>query len=279
MLATTSVVDAISLADAVVVATPIGAHVQSVRCALACGRHVLVETPVAASARAAMELVSLAESSGARLFVGHSERFNPVIRALARLVEPASIRAIELRRVGARQAPARRAGGGAREPRRPRPRPRGLPHPLRPSPPPGASRPKSVPDLGAPEERADVLARTDLRRRASTSSSISAPADSVRRRTIVLTTPTHVWHGDLLAPSLVRTCRASSAREAIPLDTEEPLLAQALAFAGRPRRREAPHEIATGLDGMRALVVAERARRQLGRPRGEGENLAFHARL
>ncbi len=93
----------------------------------------------------------------------------------------------------------------------------------------------------------------------------------MRRRTIAVATPTHLWQGDLLAPSLVRTCRATGVREAIPLDTEEPLLAQAHAFFGA-LRGAASNEIATGHDGMRALLVAERARWLLG---VRGENLAF----
>jgi hypothetical protein len=95
------------------------------------------------------------------------------------------------------------------------------------------------------------------------------PADGVRRRTIVVSTPTHVWHGDLLDHALVRTCRATSAREAIPLDTEEPLLAQTLAFAAAARGATSS-EIATARDGMRALRAAERAARQI---RARGENL------
>ncbi len=121
------------------------------------------------------------------------------------------------------------------------------------------------------EARADVLARTDsgvpvrilLDQR---------PSDGARRRAITVTTHTHLWEGDLLAPSLVRTCRASGVRDAIPLDTEEPLLAQALSFSAIIRGGAAParaggcaasSEIATGLEGMRALLVAEGARRAL----------------
>ena len=117
------------------------------------------------------------------------------------------------------------------------------------------------------------------------------PADSIRRRTIALTTTTHIWHGDLLAPSLVRVPRTASpegdapvlpaAGEAIPLDTEEPLLAQAIAFTcALAVRGGACREIATGLDGVRALSAAERARRHASPTRaGEGENLAHSPAL
>src|SRR5689334_20717526 len=45
--------DALARAEAVVVATPIGAHAATVTRALAAGKHVLVEKPIAESARAA----------------------------------------------------------------------------------------------------------------------------------------------------------------------------------------------------------------------------------
>src|SRR4051812_1899337 len=48
-----SELEAVAKADAVFVATPIGAHAQTVRAALMAGRDVLVEKPVAASAEEA----------------------------------------------------------------------------------------------------------------------------------------------------------------------------------------------------------------------------------
>jgi predicted dehydrogenase len=248
-----------------------------VRRALANGTHVLVEKPIAANAREAAMLVAIAEScDAARLFVGHSERFNPVVRALARLVDPSSVRAIELRRVGARVS----KGSRTRDERGQRDEgalvnlgvhdldlaayltrsPLGFGH--------------AAGELGADgiEERAHVLARTESGATVHVYVD-QLPADAVRRRTIALSTPTHVWHGDLLVPSLVRTCRATSAREAIPLDTEEPLLAQTLAFAAAVRggavRGATPAEIATARDGMRALRAAERASRQVRAERRE----------
>jgi hypothetical protein len=117
------------------------------------------------------------------------------------------------------------------------------------------------------ESGADESARVELR----TASGVPArvvvdqrPSRLERRRALRLSTATHVWHGDLLSPSLVRVCRATGAREAIPLDTEEPLLAQALAFAAASRGAGSS-EIATGVDGMRALLAAESAGRKLRR--------------
>ena len=246
--------DAIERAEGVIVATPIRAHALTVRRALVQGRHVLVEKPVAADAREARELMALAESSGARLFVGHSERFNPVVRALSRLVDPASVRAIEFRRFGSTRV---RLGGndgvlinlGVHD--------IDLAAYLAGS----AIAPLSVraeTDMVGADERADVTGRTESG--ASVQVVVDQrPADGKRRRSVVVTTPTHVWHGDLLVPSLVRACIVTGAREVIPLDTEEPLLAQALAF-GSAAMGSGASEIATGEDGMRALIVAERAR-------------------
>ena len=262
--------DAIALADALVVATPVGAHAPSVRRALAAGRHVLVEKPIAGSPREALELVALADSGHAHLCVGHSERFNPIVRALARLVDPESIESLAFCRVGSARPHAgttRREGAlvnlGVHD--------FDLAAYL-------ARSPLALPSLASEatdpaDERGVVHARTESG--ASVRVVVDQrPADGQRRRSIVLATSTHLWQGDLLVPALVRTCRATGAREAIPLDTEEPLLAQALAFLATVRGNGAS-EIATGHDGMRALLVAERARRGGAEPGLRGENLAF----
>src|SRR4051794_18711223 len=49
--------DALELAEAVVIATPIGAHAATVQRALAAGRHVLVEKPIAGSVSDARALL------------------------------------------------------------------------------------------------------------------------------------------------------------------------------------------------------------------------------
>jgi predicted dehydrogenase len=249
-------IDALASADAIIVSTPIRAHADTVRRALASGKHVLVEKPIAASAREAAVLVALAESYGAaRLFVGHSERFNPVVRALARLVEPSSVRALELRRVGARPSP-REEGAllnlGVHD--------LDLAAYLTRSPL-GFGHAAGERDGSGAEERAHVLTRTESG--ATVHIYVDQrPADGIRRRTIALATRTHVWHGDLLTPSLVRTCRVTSSHETIPLDTEEPLLAQTLAFT-LAIHGGMPSEIATARDGLMALRSAERAARQV----------------
>jgi predicted dehydrogenase len=254
--ALTSEADVLAHADAVVIATPISAHEGTVRRALASGTHVLVEKPLAASPRETAALVALAASSAARLFVGHSERFNPVIRALARLVDPASVTAVETRRVGARARSSREEGAlanlGVHD--------LDLAAYLTRSPLVFQSAVGELAPSGL-DERAHVLGRT-VSGAAVHVFVDQRPADSLRRRMITVSTLTHVWHGDLLVASLVRICRATHAREAIPLDTEEPLLAQAQAFLAAVRGAPAT-EIATARDGHLAVDAADRASRQV----------------
>jgi predicted dehydrogenase len=71
----------VAAVDAVVVAVPTADHLAVARPFLERGIHVLVEKPMAASLDQADELTRLARESGAILAVGHSERFNPAIRA------------------------------------------------------------------------------------------------------------------------------------------------------------------------------------------------------
>jgi predicted dehydrogenase len=49
---------------------------------LEAGKHVLVEKPIAVQPAEAHELVALAKVKGCRLQVGHSERFNPIMRLM-----------------------------------------------------------------------------------------------------------------------------------------------------------------------------------------------------
>ncbi len=73
--------------DAVVLATPIDTHFALAREALAAGKHVLVEKPLATSVAEASELVRLARDIGRMLMVGHTFLYNPAVRELRRLVE------------------------------------------------------------------------------------------------------------------------------------------------------------------------------------------------
>lgn len=75
--------DLLGQVEAVSIATPTGLHHAVARDFLDAGTHVLVEKPVTATADEARELIAIAARRGLVLQVGHLERFNPVIRAVA----------------------------------------------------------------------------------------------------------------------------------------------------------------------------------------------------
>ena len=68
--------------DVVSIAVPTSGHYEVARQCLREGKHVLVEKPLAMIPEEARELVELAKSRDCRLQVGHSERFNPVMRVM-----------------------------------------------------------------------------------------------------------------------------------------------------------------------------------------------------
>ncbi len=73
----------LSLAEAVIIATPTREHHQVAIDFLRHGTSVLVEKPLAANLAQAEEMVQTAERQGAILQVGHIERFNPAFLAAA----------------------------------------------------------------------------------------------------------------------------------------------------------------------------------------------------
>ncbi len=81
--------DLLGRTDAVSVATPTATHHAVARDFLRSGSHVLVEKPITATEPEARELIALAVEGSRVLQVGHLERFNPVILAVAgELVNP-----------------------------------------------------------------------------------------------------------------------------------------------------------------------------------------------
>jgi predicted dehydrogenase len=68
--------------DVVSIAVPTSAHYEVSRRCLQAGKHVLVEKPLAVMPGEARELVEIAKARDCRLQVGHSERFNPVMRVM-----------------------------------------------------------------------------------------------------------------------------------------------------------------------------------------------------
>ena len=73
---------AIAAADAVIVAAPTRFHHGLAMAALAAGRHVFIEKPIAATLGEADALVVAAASGGRVLQVGHIERFSAAFRAV-----------------------------------------------------------------------------------------------------------------------------------------------------------------------------------------------------
>jgi len=73
--------------DAAIVAVPTAAHLQVAEALLTRGVHVLVEKPIAASLDEADRMLRAAESSGAILAVGQTERFNPAVQAALSVIE------------------------------------------------------------------------------------------------------------------------------------------------------------------------------------------------
>src|SRR6476646_1054766 len=78
---------ALPLVDAVVVATPPTAHVSLALCALAAGKHVLVEKPLATTTAAAARLIDAAQGAGKVLMVGHTFEYHAAVWKLRELVQ------------------------------------------------------------------------------------------------------------------------------------------------------------------------------------------------
>jgi predicted dehydrogenase len=68
--------------DAVSIATPTETHCEIACAFLKTGVHVLVEKPIATTLEDADKIIAASNTSGAKLMVGHLERFNPAMVAL-----------------------------------------------------------------------------------------------------------------------------------------------------------------------------------------------------
>jgi predicted dehydrogenase len=99
--------------DAVVVSVPTDQHVTTAKRFLAASIPVLVEKPLADSVEEAEALVACAAAAGVTLGVGHVERFNPAVRALAdRLAEGSLGRVFQIAAQRLSPFPARSAETG-----------------------------------------------------------------------------------------------------------------------------------------------------------------------
>ncbi|MCA3312324.1 MAG: Gfo/Idh/MocA family oxidoreductase [Roseomonas sp.] len=93
----------IAAAEAVIIAAPTRFHYALAEQALAAGRHVFIEKPIAASLDQANRLIALAERQGRVLQVGHIERFSAAFRTV--MATPSGGRALSFEAV--RAAPFR----------------------------------------------------------------------------------------------------------------------------------------------------------------------------
>jgi predicted dehydrogenase len=73
--------------DAVVIATPARSHAPLVHAALAAGKHVLVEKPLALTTADAVACAEAAERAGLVLMVGHTFEYNPAVTRMRALLE------------------------------------------------------------------------------------------------------------------------------------------------------------------------------------------------
>jgi predicted dehydrogenase len=73
--------------DAVVISTPVSTHYSLALSALAAGKHVFVEKPLAASSREAGWLKQRAEQQGLVLMPGHTFLYSPPVTAIKRLID------------------------------------------------------------------------------------------------------------------------------------------------------------------------------------------------
>jgi predicted dehydrogenase len=93
-----SIADLVNRVDAVSVVVPTTAHLEAARPFLERGTAVLLEKPIAATREEGAELVALAREHGALLQIGHVERFNAGVMALAERID--GPRYIEAQRMG-----------------------------------------------------------------------------------------------------------------------------------------------------------------------------------
>lgn len=73
--------------DALTIAVPTPAHFEVAAAALAHGKHLLIEKPIATTLAEADELLAMASRAGVLLQIGHVERFNRAMRAALPYVE------------------------------------------------------------------------------------------------------------------------------------------------------------------------------------------------
>ena len=86
-----SLEEALPHVDALVVATPPSTHVEIGVAAMAAGKHVLIEKPLATSTEGALQLIDAARASGTTLMVGHTFEYNSAVWTMRDLIRDGSL--------------------------------------------------------------------------------------------------------------------------------------------------------------------------------------------
>src|SRR6202030_4301042 len=86
--------------DAVSIAAPTHLHRDIALACIARGVHVLVEKPIASTVAEGEDIIMAARHAGLTLMIGHVERFNPAVQAIAEAIRDEDILSIAITRVG-----------------------------------------------------------------------------------------------------------------------------------------------------------------------------------
>src|SRR6202162_1842738 len=86
--------------DAVTIAAPTHLHRAIALACIARGVHVLVEKPIASTVAEGEDIIVAARRAGLTLMIGHVERFNPAVQAIADALRNEDILSIAITRVG-----------------------------------------------------------------------------------------------------------------------------------------------------------------------------------
>jgi len=86
--------------DAVSIAAPTHLHRDIALACIARGVHVLVEKPIASTVAEGDDIIAAARRAGVTLMIGHVERFNPAVQAIAEAIRGEDILSIAITRVG-----------------------------------------------------------------------------------------------------------------------------------------------------------------------------------
>jgi UDP-N-acetylglucosamine 3-dehydrogenase len=86
--------------DAVTIAAPTHLHRDIALTCIDRGVHVMVEKPIASTVAEGEEIIKAARQAGVTLMIGHVERFNPAVQAIAQAISGEDILSIAITRVG-----------------------------------------------------------------------------------------------------------------------------------------------------------------------------------